>query len=217
MKPDAIPVRALGSRAVVTAADAAVLFGPNARLAPSASVEVVRAGQAVGRVGVEIGPTRSLVLDATAPSATASGAVSLRGSVGAVGPLEAEAVRSRLVLPDGLRRAWGVSERAVVALGAVALAVPVEAGAEPAVEVERALWLGAGRPQAARWLAGVDLAEPVAPDPAVGPVRIERRVVTETDVRQARLKHRRIRLSPGQIVTPAARSLGDEWGVFEGE
>ena len=47
-------------------------------------------------------------------------------------------------------------------------------------------------------------------------VVIERRVVTETDVRQARLKHRRIRLTPGQIVTPAAQTLGREAGIFVG-
>ena len=137
--------------------------------------------------------------------------------MGAVGPVEAGRVSSRLVLPDGLRRAWGVGETATVGLGPVALAVDVASGPEAAVELERALWLGAGRPETARWLPGVELAAPTPEREAAddGALTIARRVVTETDVRQARTKHCRIRLTPGQIVTPAARSLAAEWDVFE--
>ena len=211
MRPDALPVRAVGARAVLPAAALAEAFGVGAVLGPSATVEVVRLGAVVARVPVESGAALALQVDA---SVDVDGEASLRGPVGAVGPVRAEGVRSRLVLPDALRRAWGVGETAVVALGPVALAVPVEAGPEAGVDVERTLWLGAGRPATARWLPGVDLAPP-APPADDGALVIERRVVTETDVRQARLKHRRIRLTPGQIVTPAARSLGRDSGVFE--
>ncbi|WP_420456573.1 hypothetical protein [Rubrivirga sp.] len=214
MRPDALPVRPLGSRAVVPPDARAALFGTGATLRPSATVEVVRLGEVVGRVAVGAGPALALWVDATDE---VSGDVSLRGPAGAVGPMTAQPVRSRFVLPDGLRRAWSVGERATVGLGAVAVAVPVEAGTEAVVEVERALWLAAGRPETARWLPAVDLASP-ADDPAdadpTDPLVIDRRVVTETDVRQARLKHRRIQLAPGQIVTPAAQSLAREAGVF---
>ncbi len=217
MRPDAIPVRPLGSRAVVPPAALATLFGAGATLRPSATVEVVRLGEAVGRVAVEAGTALALWVDATV---AISDAVSLRGPSGAVGPVAAQPVGSRMVVPDGLRRAWAVGERATVGLGAVAVGVPVEAGPETIVEVERALWLAAGRPETARWLPAVDLAPP-ADHPAeadpTAPLVIDRRVVTETDVRQARLRRRRIRLAPGQIVTPAARSLGREAGVFVDE
>lgn len=209
MRADALPVRPLGSLAVLPPGPLAALFGAGATLRPSATVEVVRTGDVVGRVHVTAGDRLALRVDATD---AITGTVHLRGSAGAVA-VDAEPVRSRLVLPDGLRRAWGVGETAVVALGPVALAVPAESGPDAGVEVDRALWLGAGRPDTARWTPGLDLAPP-APPADDGPIVIERRVVTETDVRQARLKHRRIRLTPGQIVTPAARSLARETDLF---
>ena len=209
MPADAIPVRAPGSLATVPPGLLAELFGAGARLRPSATVEVVCLGEVVGRVPVVAGGALHLQVDALAE---AEGPVHLRGPVGAV-TVETEPVRSRLVLPDGLRRAWGVGESAVLGLGAVALAVPVESGPDVVAEVERALWLGAGRPETARWLSGIDLAPP-APEPDDGLLVIERRVVTETDVRQAKLKRRRIRLTPGQIVTPAAQTLAREARVF---
>lgn len=41
-----------------------------------------------------------------------------------------------------------------------------------------------------------------------------RRVITENDVRQAILRGQKIRIEPGVIVTPAARDLGRQHGVF---
>ena len=204
---------------MLAARDLEAAFGAGARLRPSATAEVVQRGAVVARVPVEAGDRTRLVLDATAglEGALEGGGLALQGPAGAVPGLEAERVRSRLVVPGGLRRAWGVGERATLALGAVAAAVDVEDG--PALEavLERALWLGAGRPETARWLPGLvlEVAEPDADLEAERVGRIERRVVTENDVRQARRKRQTIRVRPGQIVTPAARSLGAEWGVLE--
>ena len=172
MRADALPVRPLGSLAVLPPGSLAELFGAGATLRPSATVELVRTGDVVGRVPATAGDRLALRIDATD---AISGRVYLRGPAGAVA-VEAEAVRSRLVLPDGLRRAWGVGDDAVVAFGPVALAVPVESGPDAAVEVDRALWLGASHPQTARWMPGVDLAPP-APPSADGPIVIERGVV----------------------------------------
>lgn len=213
MRPDAIPVRPLGSRAVLPPDAQETLFGKGATLRASATVEVVRLGEVVGRVAVVAGAALALYADATD---IIEGAVTLRGPVGTLDPVTACAVCSRLVLPDGLRRAWNVPDHATIGLGPVAVGVPVEAGPEAGAEVDRALWLAAGRPETAQWLPGVDLSP--APDAELaddGVLVVDRRVVTETDVRQARLKHRKIRLTPGQIVTPAARSLGREADVFE--
>lgn len=214
IRPDAIPVRPLASRATLGPAAVAALFGSGATLRPAARVDVVRLGERVATVAVEPGPETALCLDALDAEA-ARGDLVLRGPVGARPAPAPEPVGSRLVLPDGLRRAWNVPDRTAVALGAIAASMTVAVGDEPVVEVDRALWLGAGRPDAARWLPGLDLAPaepPAEPDARV--VTIDRRVVTETDVRQARLHRRRIRLGAGQIVTPAARSLGREWDVF---
>ena len=55
MRPDALPVRPLASRAVLPPDAVAALFGRGATLRPSATVEVVRLGEAVGRVAAETG------------------------------------------------------------------------------------------------------------------------------------------------------------------
>ena len=216
MRPDALTVRPLVSHAVLPPDAVAALFGAGARLRETATVVLVRTGREVARVAVEAGPALSVVLDQTDPSDLGT-PVQIQGPAGAVGPAQASAVRSRLVLPDGLRRAWGVGETATVGLGAVALAVGVASGSEAAVEIERALWLGAGRPETARWLPGVEWTAQAAEDAPADDrtLVVARRVVTETDVRQARLRRQQIRLGPGQIVTPAARSLAAEWDVFE--
>ena len=216
MRPDALPVRPLASRAVLPPDAVAALFGTGARLRDTAAVVLVRAGRELARVAVAEGAALAVTLDQTDADALGE-PVRVWGPVGATGPVRAESIRSRLVLPDGLRRAWGVGDTATVGLGAAALAVGVANGSEAAVELERALWWGAGRPETARWLPGVEWT-PDAPDEAPADDRtlvVARRVVTETDVRQARLRRQQIRLGPGQIVTPAARSLAAEWNVFE--
>ncbi|MGB3544582.1 hypothetical protein [Rubrivirga sp.] len=213
MRPNAIPVRSVGSRAVLGKRDLEAAFGRGATLRPSATVEVVRLGQVLARVPIEAGDQTRLVLDATDALEHADG-LSLRGPVGAVSGPEVERVCSRLVIQSGLRRAWGVGDRATLGLGSVAAAVTVEVGPALEAEIDRALWLGAGRPETARWLPGLVL-EIAVPDEPVEDGRIDRRVITENDVRQARRRRVTIRVRPGQIVTPAARSLGQEWGVFE--
>ena len=212
MTPDAIPVRALASHVTLPPDAVAALFGAGAAMRATARVGLVRSGEEVARVAASPGAALAVVLDKTQ---SVDGPVRIQGPVGASGLVEPTAVRSRLVLPDGLRRAWNVPDPATLALGAVAVQVEVARGPDAVAEVERAVWLGAGRPHAARWLPGLALTEPDRqPAGDGGHVRIDRRVVTETDVRQARLARRRIELAAGQIVTPAARSLAREWRVF---
>ena len=212
MRPDAIPVRPLASHVTLPPDTVTALFGKTATLRSNARVALVRGGREVARVAVQAGADLAILLDQTD---AVDGAVRIQGPTGATAPTTPTSVRSRLVLPDGLRRAWGMGDRATLALGPLALAVDVAKGADVIAEVERAVWLGAGRPETARWLPGFELASEPEAEIDDGTVRIDRRVVTETDVRQARTAHRRIRLTPGQIVTPAARSLAREWNVFE--
>lgn len=213
MRPDQIPLRPLATRATLTRADARQLFGTDA-LTGRETVEVVRLGEVLHPAApVAIAENTRLIHDARL---TPDGSVRLAGPLGAVGAT-AVPVRTRLVAPAALRRAWGLGDAATVGLGALALAVPVVDG-DLALEVEHALWLGAGRPETARWMAGLALPTAPADDDRQrdeGPADIPRRVVTETDVRQAMLRRRRIRLRADQVVTPAARSLAKEHGVFE--
>ena len=219
IRPDAIPVRPALSHAALAPPLVAALFGEGYALRGTERVDVVRLGRVLVRVPASAAGGTALVLDAVdaAPVERTDG-LRLQGPAGAASAPEPQGAGSRLVLPDGLRRAWNVGDRATLGLGPLALAVAVETGAEAAAHVERAAWLAAGRPETARWLPDVPLdapAERAASGPDAGVQRVPRRVVTETDVRQARLRHRTIRVEPGQVVTPAALSLGREWGVFE--
>lgn len=211
MRPDAIPVRPVASRVMLPPDAASTLFG-SSTLRGTERVEVVRLGRVVAAVEAVAGRALALALDATTALDATSG-LRLRGPVGVLDAEPVERVQTQLTLPDALRRAWALPDEATVALGTVAVAVPVGAAPETAVHVDRALWLAAGRPETARWLPAVRLEAP-DPEPANSPRVVRQRVVTETDVRQARLRHERIRLVSGQIVTPAARSLGRDWGVF---
>ena len=218
MRPDAIPVRAVGSCAQLPPAVLRRVFGADATLRGPERVQVVRLGHVVAAVPVRAGADLALHLDALDLAALAAPeGVRLQGPVGAVAAPPPTAVQSRLVVPAGLRRAWNVGATATIGLGAVAASVPVVDGADGALEAERTLWTAAGQPETARWLPAVDLALPRVPE-ADDRVRVvERRVITETDVRQARLHRTRIRVTPGQVVTPAARSLAREWDVFQAE
>ena len=215
MRPDAIPATPLASRATLTPEAARTLFGTDA-LRGSERVEVVRLGRPMATVPVTVGPETAAEFDALIARTPD---VRLAGPLGAVAPEAVRPLRSRLVAPAALARAWGLGETGAVTLGPLAVALPVEDGPVLTLEVEQALWLAAGRPQTGAWSAGLTL--PTAPEAddtpeASGEIALPKRVVTETDVRQALLAHRKIRLRPDQIVTPAARSLGRERGVFAG-
>lgn len=214
-RPDALPVRPVSSAAVLPEAVATALFG--APLRGAERVEVVRLGRVVATVAAVAGPALRLVLDASCSAEpTGPGGLRLCGPVGTVDAPVPEPVAARLVLLVGLARAWGVGERAVVAVGSVAVRVAVEAGAVAGVEVDRAVWTAAGRPETARWLPQTEWGDDAPPEPVDATAFVvPRRVVTETDVRQAKLRRLTIRLAPGQVVTPAAQSLAREWGVFE--
>lgn len=210
MRPDAIPIRPLGSSATLSPGHARTLFGTDG-LSGRETVEVVRLGAKVAEVPVTTGEHTRLLTDSLL---AITGHLRLAGPLGAVSA-RPEAVRSRLLIPAALQRAWGMGPSASVVLGSVAVSLPVADG-DLALEIDRTLWIGAGRPETARWVAGLSLPiDPTEAEPREsGPTEILRRVITETDVRQAILHHRTLRLRADQIVTPAARSLADEHGVF---
>ncbi|MFN3596512.1 MAG: hypothetical protein ACK41D_04505 [Rubricoccaceae bacterium] len=227
MRADAIPVSPLASHALLGPGMLARLFGEGYALRGAEHVHLYRLGEPVARVAVRAAAAAeppALALTATdfdaAGVAPGTAGLRLRGPLGSAEAPPPAPVRARLVLPKALRLAWrlhGADASATVALGPLALAVPLGTGRPAALAVDRALWLAAGCPETARWLPGIVLTD-TAPEPAAAEgarvVTIGRRVVTETDVRQARLRRRRIRLEPGQVVTPAAQSLAREWDVF---
>ena len=217
MAPDAIPVRALAS--VVTLPPDAVraLFGASATLRGTERIALVHLGQTRAHIGVRPGSDLTLQIDALdASSMERSSGLRLQGPVGVIDAPSPQPVQSRLSIPEGLKAAWRMGDTATVGLASIALQVLVGAGSELMLSVDRALWLGAGSPETARWLPQTSWTTTPDREPESDPriAVIAGRVVTETDVRQARLRRQRIRLAPGQIVTPAARSLAREWDVF---
>ena len=219
-----IPIRPADSRAVLPPEAVAALFGAGHRLRGTERVEVVALGKQVTAVEVHPGPTLRLVLDAADRHAAPPDAP-LR-LVGPKGVLlldpPAEALPSRLVLPPGLLTAWGLApgRRVAVAVGrAVLTDVPVEAGEAVALHADRAVLLAGEvtESHAARWLPDFEAPTSSPPSPGAPPSEpaTPPRVITENDVRQARKRREKLRVGPGQIVTPAARALGRELGVLD--
>jgi hypothetical protein len=224
IRPDAIPVSVVGSRAVLAAEQVAVLFGKGHRLRGTERVQLMRAGEALCTLAVETGPAFRLVLDALDcdASGTEASLLRLKGPAGASPAPPVEKTATVLAVPTVLQGPWGLraGHSVAIQLGKlVLLGVPVEAGQSARLSVDRATMLAAGADVKTTVRLLRDLAIPAleaatATSPT-GPLRVERRLITENDVRQARLKHRKISVAPGQIVTPAALSLGRELGVFE--
>ena len=202
MRPDAIPVQPLASFATLPKRWAADLFGT--ALSGSERIGIARHGADPLYLSVRPGERARLVLSAMDLDAVGS-ALRFVGPLGSAAAPAPEPLASRLDLPEGLRRAWNVPAYATVALGGIAVAVPVADGDAAVLFAEPTLWMAAGQPETGRWLPGVDLAVPeVSPAARDRFDEVDGRVVTETAVRQARLRGRQIRLRPEQIVTPGA-------------
>lgn len=217
MAPDAIPVRPRASVATLPPEAIQALFGASTTLRSSTQVALVRLGEVRAYVAVRPGAALTLEVDALDASSLGSASgLRLQGPVGAFEAPTPQAVQSVLRIPKGLKAAWRMGDTATIGLGPLATQVAVETGDALALHAEQALWLAAGSPATARWLPQTTWALEPDPEPVSDPriATIARRVVTETDVRQARLRHQRIQLAPGQIVTPSARSLAREWNLF---
>lgn len=221
IQPDAIPVRLAASRAMLAPDGVRTLFGSGYRLRGSESVLVVRGGRREVRISVAAGPTPLLVLDALDRDALGEGPpLRLVGPAGSVAAPPPTPVTRALGLPDGLLQAWGLKtgQTVTVQAGPVAFGDVVVERGDGHVRLDRADALAARLRAGAtvRWRPQLTLDVP-KPQPSAEStnVRATGRLITENDVRQARLKGQRIVVGPGHLITPAARSLGRELGVLQ--
>jgi hypothetical protein len=220
IQPDALPLRIAGSHAALSPDDVRVLFGAGYALRGSEHVFVTRTSRGEVRVPVTTGAERRLVLDALDQSALGGGApLRLRGPAGSIDAPAPTPVRRALRLPAALVKAWGLKTGQAVTIQAGAVAfgdVMVEEG-EGHVRLGRADALAAGLRDAdtVRWNRDVALTTPSSPpEEAARAIRTTGRLITENDVRQARLRGQQIVVRPDHIVTPAAHSLGRELGIL---
>ena len=220
MQPGTLPVRFARSVAVLAPDAVAALFGKGYALTGAERIAAGRSARREVQVLVEPGNTTRLVLDALDRHALGEGPpLRLRGPKGALDAPAVETIRRALVLPAGLLGAWRLKagQRVTIQAGAVAFGdVIVEEGQPAHVRLGPAdgLAAGIGEGAAVRWNPALDLGAP-EPAPASDPkVRPTGRLITENDVRQARLRNQTIVVQNGQILTPAARSLGRELGVL---
>lgn len=211
IRPDAIPVVPLKSIATLTERDAKTLFGGS--LEKKASVQVVWAGNTLATISTVPGDKTHVTWSRLEHPDRSTG-LRLVGPVGSL-PLESSSLlKNRLVAPERLARAWNLPEHAPLVVGEIALSMPVKTGNLVRCEIDEALYLAAGRPEYARWIA--DLTLPETPQTSTRRENnTPHRIVTENDVWRARLQRKKITIRRGQIVTPAARSLGNEWKIFE--
>jgi hypothetical protein len=210
-RPDAIPLLAGASRAVLDPPATEALFGRGYRWRGS---ERVRLGNGTS-VAAAPGDVLRLTLDRI-DAAAAAGPLRLVGPRGSIDAPQPRVMRRELVLPAGMRRAWGLEAGQSVCLqaGTVIITGVLVVEGEPAgARLDRADLLAAGLEASGTVALRRDVLPPAGPSPeAEEPAR---RLITENDVRQARLHGRRIVVRSGQILTPAARTLGRELGVLD--
>src|SRR5690606_20539518 len=156
MRPDALPVQAARSHAVLPPDAVAALFGEGYTWRGTERVEVLGAGRPLF-VEARPGDPLRLVLDALDREALRASSPTLRGPRGALDAPAIGPIAPRLVLPTGLRDAWGLTDGVTtsVALGPLVLShVRVETGEGPRVVLDRTVLLAAGTEAGttARWL-----------------------------------------------------------------
>jgi len=222
MAPDAIPIQPIRSYAVLTGEMIEVLFGEGYRLRGTERVEVLQRGTLKGMADVILNEASALFLDAADRSNLSGEDLRLRGPKGFLPAPSPQPITAMLELPAGLMAAWNLSEgqRTTTAVGDVALRATVALGEAVCLRVDRSLVFAGDLDETgtARWIPDVVWADSgdASATPSEQPAPTKR-LITENDVRRARMLRKRIRVQDGQIVTPAARTLAEELGVFEEE
>lgn len=227
MAPDAIPIQPVRSYAALTGEMIEVLFGEGYRLRGTEQVEVLQHGKLKVMADVVPGEAPALYLEAAGRSDLGKSNpgkedLRLRGPKGFLPAPSPQPITAMLELPAGLMAAWNLSEgqRTTTAVGDVALRATVALGEAVCLRVDRSLVFAGGLDETgtARWIPDVVWADAgdASATPSEQPAPTKR-LITENDVRRARMLRKRIRVQDGQIVTPAARTLAEELGVFEEE
>ena len=199
--------------------DISALFGKGTTLRGSEQAYVSRGGGREIAVAVAVAQAPRLLLDALDRAALGDGSpLRVRGPLGSVTAPPVESVNRVLALPAGLLRSWRleVGQRITIQAGTVAFGDIVVEEGDGSVRLDRADALAARLEEGdtVRWNRDLTLTLPSPPADTSPKVRATGRLITENDVRQARLRGQHILLGPGHLVTPAARSLGRELGVL---
>ena len=220
MQPDSIPIQPLRSYTTLTDEMIRVLFGEGYRLRGTERVEILQRGTLMGMADVVSDEAPALLLDAAARSNLSKENLRLRGPKGHLPAPSPQPISAVLELPAGLMTAWNLSEgkRTTTAVGDVAVRATVALGDAVCLRIDRSFVFAGGLDETAtaRWIPDVvwEDATDASATPSEQPVATKR-LITENDVRRARMLRKRIRVQEGQIVTPAARALAEELGVFE--
>ncbi len=225
MQPDAIPIEPVRSYAALTGDEIEILFGDGYRFRDTERVELLQRGKVKSMVDVVLGEAPALFLDAADRSILGNSNLRkedfrFRGPKGFLPAPSPQPISAVLELPAGLMAAWKLSEgqRTTTAVGDVAVRATVALGERMCLRIDRSLVFAGGLDETAtaQWIPHVvwAAADDASATPSEQP-NTTKRLITENDVRRARMLRKRIRVQDGQIVTPAARTLAEELGVFE--
>jgi hypothetical protein len=205
------------SRVTLSPEAVVALFGKGYRWRGSEHVRLVGSERGDVSILAIAGARLVLEVDRLDRSVLGGGEGRLIGPRGSIAAPPADRIERLLVLPQSLLRAWRleIDQRVVLQVGSVIFAdVTVAEGQLTGAALDRTDLLAAGvvTGATARIRRDVEADEAVtAPDARVIPGRL----ITENDVRQARLRGRRVLVQTGQKITPAALSLGKELGVLD--
>ncbi len=216
-RPDSIPLHLLQEYAVVPPKALGTLFGSSYRFRGTERLEIYQAGRVRGIVAIQQGETPALFLDPrTFRSLHTELPVRLKGPAGAISIANIGLLPRHLRLPPAIQKAWDIPSESYVTIqvGEVHFThVPVLSGNTLRFELCETDALAARY-----WEHGTGQLLRISEDRPSSSASFSpppKRLITETDIRRARMEHRTIRLQPGQLITPSARMLGRELGVLE--
>lgn len=219
MNPKAIPISPADSHAVLNREAFESLFGIEHKRTGSEKVEVVQTGTRRSVVDAILGDVNTLLLSGADLLKMNGQHCVLRGSRGHLKLQKIEPIPSILYIPKLLMDAWKLADDHIqtFALNEIAIQAAVAASDSLELTVDRSLVASAGFPETAAWLPQISWkasapSNPTSPTPDNG---LSKRVITENDVRKARMTRGIIEVSDKHIVTPAARVLGEELGIFQ--
>lgn len=214
--PGTFPIHTVISEAVLPAERVADLFGAGYKLKGSEKVRIMRGADVLATLPLRTCSHLDLRLDATDQARIGSHPARIVGPRGYVEVQKILPLKRRLIVPAPLLSTWTLKAGQLVAVHAGTVIfghVEVTTGDTLRLVLPRTDVLSAGVAEGDA--ARIFTTDAFAPAPEVSEVpTVAGKLITENDIRQARIKRRKINVQPGQILTPAARSLGLELGVL---
>ena len=212
--PLQIPIHIRQSEAILTPETIRKLFGASCLLTGTEKVRLLSRGASPLSIRCRTGEQNQLWVDAHLLGQLDASAVYLQGPEGTTGPLSPTRIPRRLHIPKALLKAWKLTPYHSLSIqaGSIILTqVKIHISDSLFLEIDPTDAAAADFPTYGRLIPAPQATAESHNSPAPSDYP---RLITENDVRKARMRRQKIRLRKGQLITPSARMLAQEWGLL---